>query len=121
MHEFSLVNNILAAAFQVASEHGDLPIESVSVEVGALRQVVPEALQFAFVASVQDTLAEGATLDWIEVPTRIACSHCGTEFAPEDLFWVCSACKAPGGRVVHGEELVLKSVTLAEPTRATGA
>ena len=115
MHEFSLVSSILETALSVAAEHGDLPIETVVVEIGALRQVVPEALAFAFEAAVKDTLAADAELDWREIPARIACAQCAEEYAPADVFWICPACGAPGGRVVTGEELLLKSVTLTEP------
>jgi hydrogenase nickel incorporation protein HypA/HybF len=113
MHELSIVDHLLQAAFAAAEAHGDLSIRRVTVEIGALRQVVPEALVFAFDAAVRDTPAEGAQLEWVEIPAEIACTACGAHYRPEDVFWVCESCGAPGGRVVAGDDLVLRSIELA--------
>ncbi len=114
MHEFSIAEALLQATLQVAETHGGRPVERVRVNIGRLRQVVPEALTFAFNALTKETLAEGATLTWEEVPTRVRC-RCGTTFQPEeDWFWACPECGAAGGEVLEGEELILESVTLKE-------
>ncbi|HNR29735.1 MAG TPA: hydrogenase maturation nickel metallochaperone HypA [Candidatus Hydrogenedentes bacterium] len=114
MHEFSIVENILERALAIAVEHGHLPVSRVRVAIGALQQVEPEVLEFAFQAAVQGTLAEDAAFEWRAVPARIACAACDAQFEPEDLFWVCPECAAAGGRVLAGDELVLESVVLDE-------
>jgi len=118
MHEFSLVQQIIECALQTADDHGSLPIARVCVEIGALQQVVPEALVFAFEAAVKDTPAQGAVLDWKEIPARVVCSTCNACFEPEDLFWTCPQCNSIGGRVIQGDELILKSVELLDPEEA---
>ena len=115
MHEFSLIRSLLDVAFRVAQENGGLPIERVVLEIGALQQVAPEALEMAFDAAVQDTPAEGAVLEWEEVPVSIQCYACQGEYAPADeVFWTCPYCGASGGRPVQGDELVLRSVVLRD-------
>lgn len=114
MHEFSLVARILERACAIARDHGGRPIERIVLEVGALQQVVPEALEFAFDASKQGTLAGDARLDWREIPARVRCSACGMAYEPEDLYWVCPECAAAGGEVLAGDDLILSSVVLQE-------
>lgn len=115
MHEFSLIESVLRTALQVAEEHGGARIERVSLRIGALQQVVPDALTFAYDAAVTGTLAEGSVLDWEAVPARVACAGCGKEYEPDDVFWLCPACGAQGGEVREGDELLLTSVELRDP------
>jgi hydrogenase nickel incorporation protein HypA/HybF len=115
MHELSLVEALLQTVFAVTEAHGGAMVERLHLRIGRLRQVVPEALSFAFQALTPGTLAEGAIFTWDEVPACIRCKRCDTVFAPpEAWFWTCPACDAPGGEVLAGEELVLESVTLRE-------
>jgi hydrogenase nickel incorporation protein HypA/HybF len=114
MHEFSLVESILECAFRVAHENGDLPIQRVDLEIGALQQVLPEALLMAFDAAKQGTAAEHAELTWTAVPLRVECAQCGGVYMPHDPPWVCPECNAVGGRTVSGDELLVKSVELLD-------
>jgi len=114
VHEFSLVESILTSVFDVARQHGALPVSRVCLRIGALQQVVPEALQFAFDAAVKGTPAEGATLEWEEVAARVCCPDCGAVYAPDDVFWVCPGCGAQGGEALEGDEIILASVELEE-------
>ncbi len=112
MHEFSIVEQVLAAALEVADENGARPVVRVELEIGALQQVVPDALAFAFEAAKAGTLAENATLAWTEVPAEVRCPACAHTYAPDDVFWVCPQCNAPGGEAVRGDDLVLSKVVL---------
>ena len=113
MHEFSIAEALLQAALEVAETQGGLPVERVCVHIGRLRQVLPEALTFAFDALTTGTLAQGATLIWEEIPPRVRCHACQAIFQPEeDWFWTCPRCGVAGGEVLEGDELVLQSVTV---------
>lgn len=112
MHEFSIAAQILECVLQVARDHGGLPVKSVSLDIGGLQRIAPEALRFAFEASTQGTLAEGAALDWREIAVLVQCDACGREYGPEGPFWICPGCGATGGQVRHGDELLVRSVEL---------
>lgn len=112
MHEAGIVAAILERALALAEENGGLPIESIRIEAGALQQVVPEALDFAFNAAIAGTLAEGARLEWSVTPARVRCPACACEYEPDDVFWACPACQTPGGEAVAGDEIILSSVEL---------
>jgi hydrogenase nickel incorporation protein HypA/HybF len=119
MHEFGIVEPLLKAALEAAEVKGGLPIQEVRVSYGRLRQVVPEALTFAFEALTKGTLAEGATLVWEEIPPRVRCQACEAIFQPaDDWVWICPKCAATGGELLEGNELLLQSVTLNQALAA---
>jgi hydrogenase nickel incorporation protein HypA/HybF len=60
MHELSVTREIVSIACNAASGKR---VHVVSVEVGSLSCVSPEALAFCFDVLAQGTLAEGARLD----------------------------------------------------------
>jgi hydrogenase nickel incorporation protein HypA/HybF len=112
VHEFGLAEPLLRAALELSARHGGLPIERVCARIGRLRAVAPDALLLAFDALKQGTAAQGATLDWIEVPPAVRCSACRTIFEPENNVWVCSGCGGAGGELLSGNELVMERVIL---------
>ncbi len=114
MHEFSLASNILERALAIAHEHGDKPIRRVTLEIGALQEVAVEALLFAFDASKTDTLAQNAQLEWMEIPARVECEHCGRLYEPEGPIWVCPACQGHGGTALQGDEFLIASLELED-------
>ena len=60
MHELSLTRSIVAIVCQTA---GRRRVHKVTLEIGRLSCVTPEAIEFCFDAVAQGTLAEGARLD----------------------------------------------------------
>lgn len=114
MHEFSLAERILECALGLSDAHQGAAVERVEVEIGALQAVVPESLIFAFGAAALDTAAEGAVLDWREVPAQVECPSCGENYTPPDMFWSCPSCGTLGGRAIRGDELVITCVVLAD-------
>ncbi|MBX3177460.1 MAG: hydrogenase maturation nickel metallochaperone HypA [Candidatus Hydrogenedentes bacterium] len=121
MHEFSLAERILECALEVSGEHGGAAIERVVLEIGALRAVVPESLKFAFEAASMETAAEGALLEWREIPAEVECRSCLETYCPQDIVWCCPGCGATGGRAVRGDELIITSVSLSDTPCLEGA
>jgi hydrogenase nickel incorporation protein HypA/HybF len=111
MHELSLAD----AVVRIACAHaGGRRIESVEVKVGHLRQVVPDALAFAFTLVAEGTEAEGAELLMEEVPAAGFCRGCGTESEFESFPLACEACGSLDVELVRGEELLVDALTLEE-------
>jgi hydrogenase nickel incorporation protein HypA/HybF len=115
MHELSIAESIV----RVAEAHADgRRVTAVEVRVGALRQVVPAALEFAFELVARGTPVEGAALELEEVPAKVSCRSCGA-VSEIDLFPL--ACRTCGGLdvdVVSGEELLVESLELEEELAA---
>ena len=104
MHELSLAD----AVVRIACAHaGGRRIEAVELKVGHLRNVVPEALAFAFALVAEGTEAEGAELMMDEVPAAGICRGCGTEGELEAFPLACGACApTPAGDVATERAVV---------------
>ncbi len=60
MHELALTREIVAIVCEAAR---DRRVHKVTLEIGRLTCVMPEAIEFCFEAVARGTLAEGARLD----------------------------------------------------------
>jgi hydrogenase nickel incorporation protein HypA/HybF len=112
MHEFSIAEAIVRATEQVVQANGGGRVEQIHLRIGELRQVVPDALLFAFDILKQDTPLSEACLQWETVPAQVRCKACGTDYHPKDVFWECPSCGAVGAEVVAGEEMEIVAITL---------
>ena len=111
MHELSIADAIL----QIALNHADeRRIESIEVKIGHLRQVVPDALAFAFTLVSEGTNAEGATLELHEVPAAGICRTCGTHTEFDGFPLACEGCGSLDVELVRGEELLVDALTMEE-------
>lgn len=113
MHEVGLMENTLAFALKRAADEGAQRIHRLTMRIGPLSGVVPEALEFAFEVLTRGTIAEGAMLEVEHVPIICFCSTCCLEFRPDDLFCECPRCHAPGAEVHQGRELELASLEVS--------
>jgi hydrogenase nickel incorporation protein HypA/HybF len=111
MHELSIADSIV----RIAERHANgRRVSAVEVRVGALRQVVPSALSFAFELVAQGTPVEGAVLELAEVPAVVACRACGGESEVEGFPLACRACKSLDVDVLAGEDLLVESLEVGE-------
>lgn len=110
MHEMSIAIEILAQLERVAAENGLTRIESLSIQAGSLRGIVPEALDIAFASATEGTVAEGATIELTVVPTRARCRSCGREFEPTPESFLCPQCNLADVELLNGNEILLLSV-----------
>jgi hydrogenase nickel incorporation protein HypA/HybF len=109
MHELSIADAIVS----IATAHaGGRKIETVEVKVGHLRQVVPDALLFAFALVAEGTEAEGAELLLDEVPAAGVCRVCGQESELPGFPLACEACGSLDVELVRGEELLVDALTM---------
>lgn len=111
MHELSICRSIAGI---VRKHSGDRPIRTVNVQIGQLRQIIPETLTYCWSLVSQATELEGSSLRVESVPARIRCTSCsGTETITAPIM-VCSGCGGHRVEVVSGEEFLITSLELAE-------
>jgi hydrogenase nickel incorporation protein HypA/HybF len=106
MHELSICQGIVESVCEAVPE-GELLV--VTVEIGRLSGVVPEAVRFCFDACARGTRVEGARLDIVEVPGRGRCASCDRELEMDELLARCP-CGNPFLEVVRGRELRIRTV-----------
>jgi hydrogenase nickel incorporation protein HypA/HybF len=107
MHELSIAEALVA----IAEEHAGLRrVARVEVKVGALRQVVPGALAFAFELVARGTVVEGAELALEQVPVRAECRRCGAHALLERFPFACPVCDGTRLEIVDGEQLSVEAL-----------
>ena len=110
MHEFSLVQALLARVEAEASTHGASAVHGMSVRIGALAGVEQSLFASAYEVCRRGTLCENAPLEIKTVAARYACRVCGREVAQGEVL-ECPACGSPA-RLVEGDEIILDRVEL---------
>jgi hydrogenase nickel insertion protein HypA len=111
MHEMAIAVELLGQLQAVAAENDLSRIEEVTVAAGAMRGIVPEALDVAFEAVAQGTVAEGAALRLEVVAPLARCRTCGAEYEPMADSFLCSRCNQADVEIVEGDDIVLKTVS----------
>ena len=109
MHELALAQEIVRIASQRA---GEGQVRRVTVRVGVLAAVVPDALRFCFDLACEGSTLSGAALDIVELKARGRCRAC----AAESLFdgpWAVCGCGAAELEWLSGDELVVQSMEVA--------
>jgi hydrogenase nickel incorporation protein HypA/HybF len=111
MHELAIAESIARSTLRHAGERSVLRID---VRVGALRQVIPGSLAFAFAAVAKGTPLERAELALAHVPVRGRCEACGVEGGMRELPLRCERCGSLQVEVLAGEELCLESIEVED-------
>jgi hydrogenase nickel incorporation protein HypA/HybF len=110
MHELSLSGAIVNTVVKHAAGR---PVSVVSLRVGALRQVVPDTLDFYFGFVAEGTVCEGARLEQELVVARLGCGRCGHEWDMDLPLFVCATCGS-AATVVSGNEFEVESIEVEE-------
>jgi hydrogenase nickel incorporation protein HypA/HybF len=107
MHEMSITESIVTICEQNA---GGRRVVSVSLEIGQLSGIMPEAVEFCFEACTRDTLLEGADLRIERVPAVARCLDCRRESGVTSWFDACPGCGGYRMELLSGEELRVKEL-----------
>ncbi|OLZ63027.1 hydrogenase maturation nickel metallochaperone HypA [Streptomyces sp. IMTB 2501] len=111
MHELSIATAIVEQAEEIARADGTDRVTAVTVRVGELAGVVPDALRFAFEVARDGTALAGARLVVEQVAARAWCGGCAEEFAVgmPPFFW-CPTCDRPSQELRSGRELEISGL-----------
>lgn len=115
MHELSLSSAILATTLRHADGR---PVRAVRMRIGAMRQVVPESLEFYFGIVTRGTVAEGAALEVEYLPARLRCGECAREWEPELPMFRCPACGGGEVETLSGSEFEIEYITVEDRQEA---
>jgi hydrogenase nickel incorporation protein HypA/HybF len=110
VHELSICTAIAKIAHQAAAGR---PVERVRVDIGHLRQVVPDTLSHSWEMVVFGTPFEGVPLEVRTVAAIIECGQCGVRTQLDDPIFRCAACGSTDTTVVSGHELLVTSLDLS--------
>jgi hydrogenase nickel incorporation protein HypA/HybF len=106
MHELSITQSVVDAVCERAAGR---TVRKVTVQVGALTAVVPEAMRFCFDVVAEGTVVAGAALEIERRAAVVRCRDCGADFEPPDLILLCP-CGSADVTVTAGRELQILSM-----------
>jgi hydrogenase nickel incorporation protein HypA/HybF len=115
VHELSLCGSIA----NIVGRHAEgRPVSVINIQIGQLRQVVPDTLVYCWELVSEGTPLAGSRIEVEAVPARMRCRACGHVAEVGDLpVFVCRDCGSIDAEVVSGEEFLITSLELAaEPT-----
>lgn len=113
MHELSLMEAVRDQALEQARAHGARRIAAITLRIGSLAGVEPEALRFAHQVVMAGTAAAGAELRIEAVPARFGCELCRQPFEAEQGDCLCPRCGSFSRQLLQGRELELTSLELS--------
>jgi hydrogenase nickel incorporation protein HypA/HybF len=105
MHEMSLAESVLRIIEDEARAQQLRRVHSVTLEIGRLAAVEPEAMRFAFDAVMRDTLAQGARLELVETPGYGCCADCGATVEMDEPLALCPQCGSGRVHVTGGDRM----------------
>ena len=108
MHEMGITQSIVAI---VAEQAAGRKVTRVTLEIGKLAAIMPDAIRFCFDVVAKGSALDGAVLDIIEVPGRARCLDCGGDLVLTEIFERCS-CGSRRLERISGEELNIKSMEM---------
>ncbi len=114
MHETGLAQEIFNIVTDIAGQHAPKQVVRISLNVGEMVAVVPDMLEFAFRAIVEDTPLKNAKLDIHVIPLTAVCQSCRKSFDITQFEFSCPFCQSPDITVKTGNEFIIKELELSE-------
>ncbi len=106
MHELGITRSIIAIC---AENSGGEAVKRVTLEIGKLSAILPDAVRFCFDIVAKGTVVEGATLEILEIPGKANCLACDSIVELKELVGRC-ACGSNNLKIIAGEELKVKEM-----------
>jgi hydrogenase nickel incorporation protein HypA/HybF len=111
VHELSMCE---AIARKVVDRAAGRRVLTVTIRVGHLRQVVPDAMAFSWEMLTTATQLEGARLEIEHVPATVVCNECASITKLDVPVFACVACGSRDVALRSGDELMLVSLETAD-------
>jgi len=116
MHELSVAQALIEELEGAARAENASAVTRLTVAVGALSGVEPEALKLAFPLAAEGTLAQQAELTVESVPAEVHCPECGATTPPDFPVMACCNCGSSEVEIESGRELLIRSIELSVPS-----
>ncbi|MBZ4023093.1 hydrogenase maturation nickel metallochaperone HypA [Rhodobacter sp. TJ_12] len=110
MHEMSIVEGIRSVIEEAGQTQGFARVTKVRLEIGRMSGVEIPALEFAFDVVMNGSLAQGATLEIINLPGKAVCFDCEENVEIEHRLDTCPRCGGARLLVQGGDEMRIKDL-----------
>jgi hydrogenase nickel incorporation protein HypA/HybF len=119
MHELGITREVVEIVCRKAEGRR---VVRVVLEIGRLTVVLPDAVRFCFELCCEESVAEGAKLEIVEIPARARCRSCGAEIVRDQPFGMCP-CGSCDLEWLAGDELRVREIEVQDsppPAGSTG-
>ena len=113
MHEYSIVEALLARVDAEARARGATAVHRLTVRIGELSGVEIDLLATAFATFRDRTICAGADLDVMPVAAVWTCPVCSGEIERGSMLH-CANCRVPA-RLSQGDEILLDRIEMEVP------
>lgn len=109
MHELSIAMSIADLVREAIA--GEIP-EEIELEIGELAGIEIDSLLFSLDAVLKHDFPGDIRVTVNRIAPLSACTVCGAEFVPENIYSPCPCCQSHRVTFKQGRELRLKSVVV---------
>jgi hydrogenase nickel incorporation protein HypA/HybF len=113
MHELSLARDLLKTVEKNLAS-ADARVLRIDLRIGTAAGIVLSSLRFAFAVVAAGTRVEGAELSIVTAPARSRCANCGILYEFDGVIGRCHVCGTLGGELLSGNEMILRSIEVAD-------
>ncbi len=106
MHELGITRSVVAICVE---NSGGAAVKRVTLEIGKLSAILPDAVRFCFDICAKGTVVEGSSLEILEIQGRGRCRACGETLILSALVGRCE-CGSNDLEIIAGEELKVKEM-----------
>lgn len=117
MHELGITQQVVEIVCRRAEGRR---VKRVTLEIGKLTVVLPDAVRFCFDLCCEGTEAAGAKLEIVEIPARARCRDCQTEITRDQPFGMCG-CGSCDLDWLSGDELRVREIEIEAESVASGS
>lgn len=110
MHEMSLAENMLQLIEDAALEQQFAQVKTVWLEVGQLACVEKDSLRFYFDVVTQDSIAQQARLEIIEIPGQGMCKQCNQTVLIAAHYEACPHCGSYALQITQGDGMQIREL-----------
>lgn len=108
MHELGITRSVVA----ICAEHANgARVRRVTLEIGKLSAIMPDAVRFCFDICAKGTVVAGAQLEIIEIPGLAICRQCNNRVHLTQPFGRCE-CGGNDLEQIAGNELKVKEMEI---------
>lgn len=115
MHELPFAKSIYQNVMKVAEENRAQKVLKVQLEVGELRDFIPELVQKYWDYIAAGSIAEGAEIEMTIIRATASCRDCGTVYTVDVAHMQSSRCPQCGcdiGTLLTGRELKIMNIEI---------
>ena len=122
MHELSIAVSLVESLEEALAGEGDVTVTAVNLRIGALTGLVPDALEFCWEVSTENSRLRGSKLVIENAPAAGFCPQCQAERTIANLQSMrCPVCLTPIEQVTGGHELEILTLEVIDNKPETKA